>query len=63
MSGFHVDRTRHIAEFQIYNERVINRGRQTRHFEILNQKFSNVMYDIISDMNCVCMYPTNFDNP
>ena len=39
-------------------ERVIGRGRR---YDILNHRFSNVMSDIVSDINTVCMYLTNFD--
>ena len=31
--------------------------------DILNSTFSNVMSDLVSDINAVCMYLTNFDRP
>ena len=49
-----------IAELCILVERVIERGRR---FKILNQKFPHTMHDLVSDINFVCMYLTNFDNP
>ena len=39
-------------------KRVIGRGQW---YEILNQKFPNTMYDVVSDISTVCMFLTNSD--
>ena len=49
-----------ITEVCTHIERAIGRGKR---FEIFNQKFPNTVYDIVSDINCICMYLTNFDVP
>ena len=37
-------------------------GRGCR-YDILNQKLPNGMHDLVSDINSVCMFLTNFDEP
>ena len=59
MPALVIEKTRRIAELQIDVERAIGRG---CHFKILNDKFPSTMFDLVSDINSVCMYLTNFDN-
>ena len=44
----------------IHVERVIGRGRM---YENLNHTFFNLMSDLVSDINVMCIYLTNFDKP
>ena len=49
-----------VVELCMHVERVIERGHR---FEILNQNFPHTMHDLVSDINIVCMYLMDFDNP
>ena len=60
MPALDVDRTSRIAELRIHVELAIGCGRR---FDILNKTFLNTMFDLVSDINCICMYLTNFDVP
>jgi len=53
MAALDVEQTRRIAELHIHVDLTIGHGRR---FDILNKTFPNTIFNLVSDINYICMY-------